>query len=70
MHPTGIEPALKASEASVLSIRLRVHKLYDDALINYYKLVTCITLTYISITFPGCPDHILEKIDFLDHFKN
>jgi len=38
-----------------------VHKLYDDALINYYKLVTCITLTYISITFPGCPDHILEK---------
>ena len=26
MHPTGIEPALKASEAFVLSIRLRVHK--------------------------------------------
>ena len=25
MHPTGIEPALKASEASVLSIRIRVH---------------------------------------------
>ena len=25
MHPTGIEPALKASEASVLSVRLRVH---------------------------------------------
>ena len=24
MHPAGIEPALKASEASVLSIRLRV----------------------------------------------
>ena len=24
MHPTGIEPALKASEASVLSIRLQV----------------------------------------------
>ena len=24
MHPTGIEPALKASEASVLSIRLRM----------------------------------------------
>ena len=48
MHPTGIEPALKASEAWVLSIELRVHKLYVDALINYYKLVTCITLTYIS----------------------
>ncbi len=33
MHPTGIEPALKASEASVLSVRLRVHitltKWYD-----------------------------------------
>ena len=25
MHPTGIEPALKASEAYVLSVRLRVH---------------------------------------------
>ena len=25
MHPTGIEPALKASEAFVLSVRLRVH---------------------------------------------
>ena len=24
MHPTGIEPALKASEAYVLSVRLRV----------------------------------------------
>ena len=24
MHPTGIEPALKASEAFVLSIRLRM----------------------------------------------
>ncbi len=37
MHPTGIEPALKASEASVLSIRLRMqiitnllhHLVYD-----------------------------------------
>ena len=25
MHPTGLEPATKASEAYVLSIRLRVH---------------------------------------------
>ena len=27
MHPTGIEPALKASEASVLSIRLQVQNI-------------------------------------------
>ncbi len=27
MHPTGIEPALKASEASVLSIRLRMQNI-------------------------------------------
>lgn len=25
LHPTGIEPASEASEATVLSIRLRVH---------------------------------------------
>ena len=36
MHPTGIEPALKASEASVLSIRLQVQ--------NYYKFVTPVVI--------------------------
>ena len=35
MHPAGIEPALKASEASVLSIRLRVHKKITYSV--YYK---------------------------------
>ena len=34
MHPTGIEPALKASEAFVLSIRLRLQKI----LRFYYNL--------------------------------
>lgn len=35
MHPTGIEPALKASEAFVLSVRLRVHVLVR----NYQDLI-------------------------------
>ena len=34
--PTGIEPALKASEASVLSVRLRVREQWSD---NYYKII-------------------------------
>ena len=37
MQPTGIEPALKASEASVLSVRLR---LQDCNIRIYYKCIT------------------------------
>ena len=45
MHPTGIEPALKASEASVLSIRLRVH---GTIVIIYYKIITTIVNSTIT----------------------
>ena len=38
MHPTGIEPASKASEAYVLSVRLRVHILQI-----YYIILFIIT---------------------------
>ena len=66
MHPTGIEPALKASEASVLSIRLRVqsceayynfaaHETLIKILQLYYIYFMRITVSYNSTTFSRCP---------------
>ena len=49
MHPTGIEPALKASEASVLSIRLRVHYNSGKMLRKCYA-----TVAYHIILFRFC----------------
>ena len=45
MHPTGIEPALKASEAFVLSVRLRVQ-------VNITNLLH--HLEYNNICFLDC----------------
>ncbi len=45
MHPTGLEPATKASEAYVLSIRLRVQLLqncYIASLKNTTLLFSCL----------------------------
>ena len=51
MHPTGIEPALKASEASVLSIRLQVQ-----------ILQICYASGYHTITFLYCPVNAAFKM--------
>ena len=56
MHPTGIEPALKASEAFVLSIRLRVH-----AVINVTILLQRL---HHTIPFFICPVRSLIVSDF------
>ena len=59
MHPTGIEPALKASEAFVLSIRLRTQMLQI-----YY-----ITLTIISQNFLSVYNLLLEIFNFIEKLR-
>ncbi len=50
MHPTGLEPASKASEAYVLSIRLRVH-----------MLQICYIAFYDITYFLCCPAKSIRK---------
>ncbi len=56
MRPAGIEPALKASEAFVLSIRLRTQMLQI-----YY-----ITLTIISQNFQAVYTLLMEILNFIE----
>ncbi len=59
MHPTGIEPALKASEAFVLSIRLRMQMLQI-----YYITLTIITQIFLSVYIL-----LLEIFIFIENFR-
>ena len=70
MHPTGIEPALKASEASVLSIRLRVRR--TKKLLNYYKFITAFSILtylipYVNVKVFHAP--FLSFSVFINHFS-
>ena len=59
MQPTGIEPALKASEAFVLSVRLRVHVCYNITKLLHH-------LEYIITTLSAC---LVNKVHLPFYYK-